>query len=235
MLHNCGEDFLKLFEKANVLLKTEKTRKHYLLSNVDEHTDKLFQCSIGSADAEFRARTTGAIVDELAFLGIDRDIDLIITPALGSILFAGTLQERFLGKKPKLFYAEKMAGNFVLRHGFELKKEQRILIFDDVYSTGRTMEKIRDMCHLAERSVAIVAQAALVNRNPDGLPLPKNTITVPHVFLLEYPIRPFPAKSCPYCVGENRLPLEKDGTIVDIFGNPIESGQTVDEGPITIK
>ncbi len=226
MLRNRQEDLVKFCKDYGVLLQTKETGRHYLLSS-GEHTDEVFQFAIGFKDAEFRRIIAIEIMEELGKLRLlnqnddNNKIGVILTPALGGILLGGTLQHLFYGKKPILLYAEKINGKFCLKRNFFLPKNQGILIVDDVYTTGKTISALTQICQKQEDAGPIMAKAAVINRNFNNLPLAENIITQPHVFLIRYPLSSFLPLFCPFC--KDGMPLEKDGVLVDRRGSPLKT------------
>ena len=105
MIHNRQETLLERCRSLGVLLETKHTGMHYYTAG-KEHTDTFFQFTPGCADADFRRTVAEEQMDEIGRLGLMYEIGVILTPALGGVLLAGTLQHLFWGEKPLLVIAE---------------------------------------------------------------------------------------------------------------------------------
>ena len=64
-----------------------------------------------------------------------KDIDLILSPAMGGIVIGYEIG-RLLNKET--IFAERVKGKFVLRRGFKIKKKSRVVIIEDVITTGKS-------------------------------------------------------------------------------------------------
>ena len=221
MLVDRQKDLMRLCKDKGVYKNTAETGWHYLLAS-GHHTKKFFDFAPGAADADFREIIGREIMQELSRLQLDHEVDVILTPALGGMLICSTLQHLFYGKKPLLFYAEKQAnGTLSLKRNFDLTEHHRVLAFDDVYTTGRSLELLRKICD--ERGALVVTQGAVVNRNPRLDQMKPQALAIPNIFLIHYPIEDeFLPEVCWACLAG--IPLEKDGVIVDNEGKPLESG-----------
>lgn len=219
MLVDRQEDLMRLCEAKGVYRETAVTNLHYLLAT-GKHTTKFFDFAPGFADTDFCETICKELMQELGKLELDHKVDIILTAALGGISICASLRHFFYGKKPLLFYAEKINGIFALQRNFDLKDSHRVLIFDDVSTSGKSLALLRAICD--QRGASVVAQGAVVDRNPyRGLSL-SQTITIPEIYLIRHPIHEeFKSEDCPAC--RDGIPLEKDGILVDNFGNSVES------------
>lgn len=225
MLRDRQKDLLNFCRRRNILLQRDKTGRHYLLATDGEHSDELFQFAIGFQDADFRRIIATEFMEDFGSLGLlsqydgENKIGVIVTPALGGILLAGTLQHLFYGEKPILLYAEKKHGKHYFGRNFKLPADKGILLLDDVRSTGGSINDLMRLCMEEKDAGPIVAIAAIVNRNVQGLPRVNDMISIPHIYLLSYPIPSFSPLLCLSC--KEGVPLDKDGVLVDVHGNPI--------------
>ena len=64
-----------------------------------------------------------------------KNIDLILSPAMGGIIIGYEIG-RLLNKET--IFAERVKGKFILRRGFKIKKKSRVLIIEDVITTGKS-------------------------------------------------------------------------------------------------
>jgi len=90
------------------------------------------------------------------------DISQIVSPAIGGII-PGYETSRHL-KKPAVF-TERVNGKFELRRGFEVKPGEKVIVVEDIVSTGLSIRECVDC--LKELGADVVAAACLVDRS-DG-------------------------------------------------------------------
>ena len=127
------------------------------------------------------------------------DIDLVLGAAIGGILIAGGVG-RHLGKKH--VFSERIDGKMELRRGFSISKEERIVIVEDIITTGGS---VIELIHLAEEHEAqIIHVVNLVDRSLDGI-----DFGYPSTALLNLPSKSYKSDDCPLCI--QGLPLTERG------------------------
>jgi orotate phosphoribosyltransferase len=87
-------------------------------------------------------------------------IDIVVSPAMGGVII-GHEMGRALGVEA--IFLERPEGNFELRRGFELQPGQRVLMVEDVVTTGLSSRQAMDAVRAA--GAIVVAEAALVDRS----------------------------------------------------------------------
>ena len=99
-------------------------------------------------------------------------IDLILSPALGGIIIGYEIGRRL--NKVAIF-SERVEGNFQLRRGFSIKKNAKVLIVEDVITTGKS---ILECAKLVKKANAIILGfACIIDRsNKKSLLIKKNKI-----------------------------------------------------------
>ena len=139
---------------------------HFLLSS-GRHSDKYFQCA---KLLEYPDRAAAALAPLAEKIRADiaagkLAVDAVAGPAMGGIIVAYELA-RQLGL-PAFFTERSDGGEMALRRGFEVKKGERILISEDVITTGKSYGE----CAAALQALGaeIVALACVVDRRaPDA-------------------------------------------------------------------
>jgi orotate phosphoribosyltransferase len=98
----------------------------------------------------------------------DRPYDVVVGPAMGAVTMGYELA-RAMGVRG-IFAERKAEGGFQLRRGFSVRAEERVLVAEDVVTTGGSVKEVLEM--LKEAGVSNMAVASLVNRsgqeNPFG-------------------------------------------------------------------
>jgi orotate phosphoribosyltransferase len=156
---------LDLFRQTNAMLEG-----HFLLSS-GKHSDRYFQCALllehprkAEQLAVELARRVRAVHPE--------PYDVVIGPALGAVTWAYEVA-RALGARAQ--FTERKGEAMELRRGFQVKPTDRVLVVEDVLTTGGSAREV--LALLATLGVRAQAAGCIVNRsggNPferDGLPL----------------------------------------------------------------
>ena len=147
------DEVLAEFEEAGALLKG-----HFILTS-GLHSDSYLNKSIVSQYPDRTERLCKALAEK-AVTHFGNRIDFVIAPAMGGIIY-GYETARHL-KKP-FMYTERVDGKFCLRRGFGFKPGARILIIEDIVSTGLSarecIEAVRDL------KGEVVGLACLIDRS----------------------------------------------------------------------
>ena len=153
------EDVLAEFRASKALLEG-----HFLLSS-GRHSAHYLQCARVLADPQRAGRLAQALVSRIP-RELRKDIAKVISPAMGGVII-GHEMGRALGVEA--LFVERPAGTFELRRGFSIEPGEKILMVEDVVTTGlSSREAIR--CIEAEGGV-VIAAAALVDRSAGSVDL----------------------------------------------------------------
>ncbi len=147
------DDILAEFRAAEALLEG-----HFILSS-GLRSARYLQCARVLMNPARAARLAQALAERLP-AGIRDSIDAVVSPAMGGIII-GHEMGRALGKDA--FFLERPTGTFEFRRGFRVEPGQRVLMVEDVVTTGLSS---REAIIAAESAGAVViAEAALVDRS----------------------------------------------------------------------
>ena len=147
------EEILAEFRAADALLEG-----HFILSS-GLRSPRYLQCARVLMDPRRAERLASALADKLPEALRD-SIDAVVSPAMGGVII-GHEMGRALGK-PAMF-VERPEGTFYLRRGFALKPGEKVLMVEDVVTTGLSSKEAIDAIRQAGGQV--VAEAALVDRS----------------------------------------------------------------------
>lgn len=185
-------------EKASLALLREcraVLSGHFLLAS-GQHSDTYFQC----ARLFERPEAAEKVLEALAARVRPRGAQVVAGPAIGGIVPAYELARAL---KVRSIYLEKVDGAFTLRRGFQLSNGEKVLVAEDVVTTGGSARDAADA--LRKNGAHIVGFAAVVFRG-EGNPFPEG---------LEAMVRMSPKtwnpEECPLC--RDRKPLEKPGGV----------------------
>lgn len=132
---------------------------HFLLSS-GRHSQKYIQCARLLMYPDVAARAVAKIVSK-----IDRDeIDLVVGPAMGGVVVSYEVA-RQLGK-PGIF-VEREDGDFSLRRGFAIEKGQKVLVVEDVITTGKSIKEAIEL--VEDHGGLVVGLFCLVDRGEHQL------------------------------------------------------------------
>ncbi len=186
-----ASEALKLLEQAGAV-----RRGHFVLSS-GLHSAVYVQCAQVLQHPEQAARLAAALVEKAGWKGVEA----VVAPALGGIVW-GYEVARQLGARA-LFVERDADGRFELRRGFQLRRGERVLVAEDVLTTGGST---RETLEVARASGAeVVGVAALVDRSGG-----RATLNVPTWALVRLNLETYPAEECPQC--HAGLPVEKPGS-----------------------
>jgi len=187
-------DIKKVYKEAGALLEG-----HFILSS-GNHSNRYLQ----SAKVLENPQRASFLAEELAKIikNSNIDIDTICAPALGGIL-AGYELARAL--KVRSIFVERKNGSMELRRGFEVSKGEKVLICEDIITTGGSAMEASKI--IEELGAEVVAFASLANRGfcrregTNTTPkaeckLPKS---IPFFALADFDFEMFTPNECPLC------------------------------------
>jgi orotate phosphoribosyltransferase len=114
-------------------------------------------------------------------------VSQIVSPAVGGII-PGYETARHLGVPA--IYTERVDGKFQLRRGFEIEKGEKVLVVEDIVTTGLSIRECIDC--LKEIGADVVAAACLIDRSAG-----EADVGVPLVALAQYKVPAYPADALP--------------------------------------
>ena len=186
------DEVLGEFRAAGALLEG-----HFILSS-GLHSPRYLQCARVLMDGARAARLARALAEKLGDLR--GEIDVVVSPAMGGVII-GHEMGRALGVTA--MFVERPDGAFHLRRGFALDAGARVLMVEDVVTTGlSSKEAIRA---IEAAGGVVVAAASLVDRSGGSVEL-----GVPYVALIELDVPTFAADDLPPSLAA--LPATKPGS-----------------------
>jgi orotate phosphoribosyltransferase len=186
-----SDDILALFRKTGALLDG-----HFILRS-GLHSRQYFQCALLLQDTEIAAKICGWLADRLR----DFNCDTVISPALGGII-VGQEVGRSLGKRH--IFVEKDEGKLVLRRGFQISKDEKFIVVEDVVTRGGRVQETIEI--VRERGGIVSAVGVIVDRSGKAKP----NFDCPFVSLVEMNVETFPADNLPPDLA--KIPAVKPGS-----------------------
>lgn len=176
-------EILKEFEEAEALL-----RGHFILSS-GLRSDTYLQCARVLMEAQRAEKLCGLLAEKIRAQYADetKPFDLVVSPAMGGVV-VGYEMGRQLGL-PAIF-CERVEGAFTLRRGFSIPEGARVLVVEDVVTTGKSSRETFDCIRACGGEP--VAEACLVDRSDGGADL-----GIPLIALLSLSVPTYPPDALP--------------------------------------
>ena len=175
-----NDQILAEFRAAGALLEG-----HFILSS-GLRSPKYLQCARVLMDPGRAERLANALAETIPE-DLRADIEVVVSPAMGGVII-GHEMGRVLAK-PAMF-VERPQGTFELRRGFDLPPRTKVLMVEDVVTTGLSSREAIDAVRRAGGDV--IAEAALVDRSSG-----KVDLGVPFFPLIRIDVPTFQANALP--------------------------------------
>ncbi|HEV2313963.1 MAG TPA: orotate phosphoribosyltransferase [Candidatus Acidoferrales bacterium] len=175
-----ADEIMQLFERVGAV-----RHGHFELSS-GRHSSTYVQCALVLQYPESAEKLGRALAEK--FKGVQ--IDCVASPALGGVL-VGHEVARGLGVRA-VFVERDISGRMALRRGFAFQPNERVLVVEDVWTTGGST---RETIGVVEQAGGLaVAAGALIDRSGSQLEL-----NVPTKALIDLDIPSYEAFECPLC------------------------------------
>ena len=173
------DEVLAIYQKTGALLTG-----HFLLSS-GLHSERYLQSALVLQQPDIATSLCAALAENFK----DQKIGAVIAPALGGV-FVSHETARALGVRA--LFAERVNGELTLRRGFTIKAGERILVVEDVITTGKSTRET--IAVVQKAGGVVVAAASLVDRSGG-----KAELGVPYKALVTLEVPSFTAEDCPLC------------------------------------
>ncbi|HIC87678.1 MAG TPA: orotate phosphoribosyltransferase [Aquificae bacterium] len=198
----------ELFLKTNAFLEG-----HFLLSS-GLHSPYYIQCAKVLQYPFYAEKLCRALIKKIKNSKID--IDLVIGPALGAVIVSyetAYQASKYYSKMIRGIFAERDKTDndkLKLRRGFEIKEGEKVLVVEDVVTTGKSTRETIDLVKAYKGQV--VAVASLIDRRPEKVDyfVDNNNEKYPFFTLWKLEIPTYDEKNCPLC--KEGIKLVKPGS-----------------------
>ncbi len=172
-------NILEHFRETDALLEG-----HFILSS-GLHSPNYLQCALALQYPSDAAKFGRAIAENFT----DKNIETVASPAIGGLIIgfavAQALNVRFV-------WTERENGAMTVRRGFSVKENERILVVEDVITTGGSTRECIEA--LESRGAKIVAAASIIDRS-NG----KADVGVSRIALVSLDVPSYKTEDCPMC------------------------------------
>jgi len=183
------------WEVLEILEREEAVRKGHFLLASGLHSDTYVQCAMVLQHPHLAE----SLADEIAREFEGEEIDLVVCPALGGIIIGYMVA---MALRRRMLFAERVEGTLAMRRGQCINAGEKVLIVEDVITTGGSVKELMELVTAAGAEVTGVG--ALIDRGTAN-----DLGTRKHV-LLELEASAWEADKCPLC-GEG-VRLEAPGS-----------------------
>lgn len=185
-----NEEILQAFQKTGGILKG-----HFLLTS-GRHSDTYMQCAKLFVDPAESEKLCADLAERLS----DIAADAVVSPAVGGIIMGYELARQL---KVKNYFTERVDGNMALRRGFELTPGMKVIVAEDVVTTGGSVKEVISL--VKSLGCDVTAVASIVDRS-NG----KVQFGTEYRALLRMEVVSYEADECPLC--KQGLPAIKPGS-----------------------
>ncbi len=177
-----GIDVFNIFKESGAIFEGHFKLTSGLHSGVYMQCAKLLQYP---DRADKLAKAAAGILSKDIDIG---KVDTVISPAVGGILWGYMLAFRI---EKKMIFTERTDGEMQLRRGFDLREGEKIIIAEDVITTGGSVKEVIKICE--DRGAEVAGVISIVDRN-SGV-----DFGYPYYNMLKIDIEIFEPEKCPMC------------------------------------
>ena len=173
------ERVLEILKEAGVLLEG-----HFLLTS-GRHSNNYLQCAKIFQNTKYSEELCAALAEQFR----DDRVDIVIGPAMGAVQMAYEVS-RQLGCRN--FFTERVDGKMELRRGFVIQPGERVLLVEDVITTGGSVKEVLEL--VKGMGAEVVGIGSIVNRSGGKAEFP-----VPYRAVIEVDVQSWSPEECPLC------------------------------------
>jgi len=185
------QQILKIFYETNALLEG-----HFLLTS-GRHSNQYFQCAKVLQFPDYTSEVCSVLSEHFR----NYDIDTVIAPAMGGII-VGYEVARQLNKRS--IFTERENNQMTLRRGFSLNENEKVLVCEDVVTTGGSVFEVIGI--VKSFGAKVIGVASIVDRS-NG----KVDFGYPFKSALQLEVVSYLPEECPICK-QGKIPLVKPGS-----------------------
>lgn len=171
---------------------------HFRLSS-GLHSDTYVQCARFLRRPDLAAPAAAALAVQIEAAGLKPDV--VVGPAMGGVVIGYELARQM--RVPGIFTERDADGQMTLRRGFTIEPGEKVIIAEDVVTTGKSTLEVAKV--LRAMGAEVLAVASLIDRTGG-----KGGLDFPHFALLPVVAATFAPESCPLCAAG--VPVVKPGS-----------------------
>ena len=184
------DQILSIFRSTEALLDG-----HFVLTS-GRHSASYFQCAKVLQHPEYLTAFSVMIADEFE----EQTPDVVISPAIGGVVL-GTEVGTQLGCRT--IFAERKEGKMVIRRGFYIEKGEKVLVVEDVVTTGGSVKEVMNL--VKDAGGNILGVGVLVDRSNGTVTLHNNQYSIVKLDAVSYGEDEVPDEL-------DKIPIQKPGS-----------------------
>ncbi|MCL2577116.1 MAG: orotate phosphoribosyltransferase [Defluviitaleaceae bacterium] len=169
----------KILQKADALLDG-----HFLYTS-GRHGAQYMQCAKVLQYPEHTEELAKKVAEDFA----DEQVDIVIAPAIGGIVWGYEVARALSANS---IFAERENGKMTLRRGFDIPKNARVVVAEDVYTTGGTIREIIELVKTYDAT--LVGVSVIVDRTGGKMDLNTKAVAAYSMEIISYA-----PEECPLC------------------------------------
>ncbi len=184
------EEILKVFKETGALLSG-----HFKLSS-GLHSGDYLQCALVLQHPVYTER----LCSQLATYFKEDKPTCVVAPALGGVVVSYEVAKAL---RVRSLFTERKDGKMVLRRGFQIKPDDRVLVVEDVITTGLSTKEVLKV--VKSTGATIIGVGSMIDRSGKDIDFGVKSVSL---IKLDFPV--FPPEECPLC--EKGLSVTKPGS-----------------------
>lgn len=184
------ERVTEILQEAGVLLEG-----HFLLTS-GKHSNRYLQCAKVFRNAKYSEELCGELAQKFS----GEKIDVVIGPAMGAVQMAYEVSRQL---KCENFFAEREDGKMTLRRGFQVTPGMRVLVVEDVVTTGGSVKEVIELVKAA--GGILVGVGSLIDRTGGAIDFGS-----PFQAVITLKVEAWEKDDCPLC--KEGIPAVKPGS-----------------------
>ena len=149
---------LSLKKSLNILKKTDALLEGHFVLSSGLHSPKYIQCAKLLSFPNLAEKICKSLANKIK--KNFKKIDLILAPAMGGVIIGYEIGKIL---KKETIFCERVNGKFTLRRGFSIKKGARVLIIEDVITTGKSSLECVKL--IKKSNAKLVGFASIIDRS----------------------------------------------------------------------
>ena len=185
-----SDDYINIFKESGALLEG-----HFILTS-GRHSSSYFQCAKVLQYPKYLQMFSGKIANHFQNI----ELDLVVSPAVGGIVI-GTEVGRTMNKRT--IFAERENGSMRFRRGFDINNNDKVLIVEDVITTGGSVKEVIQL--VESHGGKVEGVGVIVDRSSGSVVLHQNQLSLTSLEVKSYEPQNVPPKLA-------AIPVEKPGS-----------------------
>ena len=174
-----SEQILEHFRQSGALLEG-----HFILSS-GLHSPNYLQCALALQFPADAAKFGKAIAEHF----VNENIETVASPAIGGLVIGYAVAEAL---NVRFLWTERQDGTMTLRRGFSVKENERILVVEDVITTGGSTRECIEA--LETHGARVTGAASIIDRSGGAA-----DVGVPRIALVSMQVPSYKPEDCPLC------------------------------------